>query len=97
LCDHEQVKNAGTHWLHSWQSISYEVSLALIFFCLYVFILKHYLHRNRLLLFANHLAVLYFKSSFVSALLGVAFGRRDLQTLPDQTSFCGDFSKSLFE
>jgi hypothetical protein len=32
---------------------------------------------------------LYCKSSLVSALLGVAFGHRDLRTLIRQTSFCG--------
>jgi hypothetical protein len=37
--------------------------------------------------------MLYCKSTFVSALLGFAFGHRDLQTSPRQDSFCGDFSK----
>jgi hypothetical protein len=40
--------------------------------------------------------LLYCKSSLVSALLGVAFGHRGLQTYPRQTSFCVDFSKKGF-
>jgi hypothetical protein len=40
--------------------------------------------------------LLHFKSSVVSALLGVAFGHRDLQTLPCLGSLCGDFSKKEF-
>jgi hypothetical protein len=40
--------------------------------------------------------LLYCKSSLVRALLGVALGNCDLQTLPCQTSFCGDFWKKVF-
>jgi hypothetical protein len=40
--------------------------------------------------------LLYCKSSLVSALFSVAFGHRDLQILPSQTSFCRDFSKKEF-
>jgi hypothetical protein len=40
--------------------------------------------------------LLYCKSSFVSAMLGVAFGHRDLQTFPRQTSFCEDFTKKNY-
>jgi hypothetical protein len=40
--------------------------------------------------------LLYCKISLVSALLGVAFGHRNLQTLPRHTYFCGDLSKKGF-
>lgn len=36
------------------------------------------------------------KISLVHALLRVAFGHHNLRTLPQQTSFCGDFSSKEF-
>jgi hypothetical protein len=40
--------------------------------------------------------LLYCNNSLVSVLLGVGFGRRDLQTLPRQTSFLCGFLKEEF-
>jgi hypothetical protein len=40
--------------------------------------------------------LLHCKSSLVSALLGVAFGHRDLRALLRQNTSCGDFSNKKF-